>query len=504
MAAALLDVGAAPVKAKARCASAGTTPPPSATPLRAAARAAAAGSDAEGAAEQARLGPLVLALAPRASFVAAATDDGGNGGGGRSGVPFITYDDGVLDRAVVAEAESELTGAMVVEDVELRAHEAACCSRGAAAIGCAAPSVFRRRLRFRRMPDLVQSEVALRRPPLADAGRPLRDRRREIDPSRLVHKYLPAVMAGFVLVAPLLEAAAASGTPPRLLVLGGGAGALPAFVHRHFPSFHIQVVELDKVVVRLARRHFGLHEGSRLRLQIADARHFVASLVDASSAEAGGHQTRNVSGGKKSRRAHTNGHAVAPGTGRQQGMNEALHPFCSLPFHIIVLDIDAGDAHGKYGAPPEDMLSVDFLQALRAVLHPEGMLAVNVVPHSEPARIEAQERLRDVFGSVFEARVDDDINSVVYTTPICIASPRANDDLGGSFRRQLEALLPGQLIESIRPSVTVQLSVNDARKCPALSENARSLLGQVALRQTASAPAVMLAFVTAYHKSELL
>eukprot|EP00850_Spirogloea_muscicola_P005854 SM000027S09635 [mRNA] locus=s27:414270:416098:- [translate_table: standard] len=381
-------------------------------------------SEAEEAAEQARLGPLVLALAPRASFAAAAADDGGDDGGGRRGVPFITYDDGVLDRAVVAEAESELTGAMIVEDIELRAGEAACCSGGAAASGCAAPSVFRRRLRFRRMPDLVQSEVALRRPSLADAGRPLRDCRREVDPRRLVHKYLPAVMAGFVLVAPLLDTAAAGGRSPRVLVLGGGGGALPAFVHRHFPSFHIQVVELDKVVARLARRHFGLHEGSHLRVHVADARHFIASLTDASSAEAGGHHPCNVSGSKKRRRAHTNGHAVAssPSDGHAVGMNEAVQPFRSLPFYIVVLDIDAGDGCGKYGAPPEDMLSVDFLLALRAVLHPEGMLAVNIVPHSELARIEAQERLQEVFGSVFEARVDDDINSVMYTTPTCIAT----------------------------------------------------------------------------------
>lgn len=51
---------------------------------------------------------------------------------------------------------------------------------------------------------------------------------------------------------------------PRALVVGLGGGSLPMFLNRHC-SMDVQSVELDPVVVGLARRHFGFQDSARLQ-----------------------------------------------------------------------------------------------------------------------------------------------------------------------------------------------------------------------------------------------
>ena len=92
------------------------------------------------------------------------------------------------------------------------------------------------------------------------------------DPSRpdhLVSAYLHAVVLGALLAEPLESA----------LLIGLGGGGFLRFARRHFPELRLDAVELDPVVVRLARRHFAIRPGPRLAIHVADAATHLAELA---------------------------------------------------------------------------------------------------------------------------------------------------------------------------------------------------------------------------------
>jgi spermidine synthase len=65
-------------------------------------------------------------------------------------------------------------------------------------------------------------------------------------------------------------------TKPRgMLVVGLGGGTIPSFLHRRLPDLAIDVVELDPVVVEVAKSHFGFSEDATLRAHVGDGRRFV-------------------------------------------------------------------------------------------------------------------------------------------------------------------------------------------------------------------------------------
>ncbi|MET0402044.1 MAG: fused MFS/spermidine synthase [Cystobacter sp.] len=80
----------------------------------------------------------------------------------------------------------------------------------------------------------------------------------------------------------------------RVLVLGLGGGAFPRLLHRCLPRLHVDVVELNEVVVDVARRYFCVQEDERLRIQLGDAAQVMArrkplyDLILLDAFEAGG------------------------------------------------------------------------------------------------------------------------------------------------------------------------------------------------------------------------
>lgn len=274
-----------------------------------------------------RLGSLVVALAPRICFCS-----------GPPSIPFVSYTDNIVHRVIIEEAYSPLTGHMLVEDVALgedsveigEDNNSALLSKdfelpqmSNACRVCGDTNVkivWRRRLRFRRMPNLIQTEVPLiflleldpqksvpkGLPGHHESSRPrvhlcsclnrarwidtyAKDNSRgnrstdhgtqiedgilksnqifetrstnansgvlfeetlscaQVDHSQLVHKYLPPIVAGLVLVASCIESCKELGKQVKVLTLGVGGGALPTFLHRHF-GFHVQVNFSNKSV----------------------------------------------------------------------------------------------------------------------------------------------------------------------------------------------------------------------------------------------------------------
>ena len=69
----------------------------------------------------------------------------------------------------------------------------------------------------------------------------------------------------------------ASLQPKRLLVIGGGVMMLPIAVHERFDDISIDVVEIDGLLVDLARQYFNAPNGMRLRTHVADGKKFLES-----------------------------------------------------------------------------------------------------------------------------------------------------------------------------------------------------------------------------------
>ena len=68
--------------------------------------------------------------------------------------------------------------------------------------------------------------------------------------------------------------------PRRVLIVGLGGGAMVRFLTHHEPQAHIDAVEIDPAVVRLADEYFGVRSGGNVRVHTADAVTFVESTAD--------------------------------------------------------------------------------------------------------------------------------------------------------------------------------------------------------------------------------
>jgi spermidine synthase len=68
--------------------------------------------------------------------------------------------------------------------------------------------------------------------------------------------------------------------PRRVLVIGLGGGSMPSYLHTTLPEVHIDVAEIDPVVVEVAHRFFGFVEDNRLRVLVGDARDLLPAVTE--------------------------------------------------------------------------------------------------------------------------------------------------------------------------------------------------------------------------------
>ena len=61
----------------------------------------------------------------------------------------------------------------------------------------------------------------------------------------------------------------------NVLIVGGGGGVVPMIFRNSYPRLSIDVVEIDPVVVGMAKRWFGLRLDERLRMHVQDGRMFI-------------------------------------------------------------------------------------------------------------------------------------------------------------------------------------------------------------------------------------
>ncbi len=169
------------------------------------------------------------------------------------------------------------------------------------------------------------------------------------DPDKLVFEYT-RLMATALLVKP---------DPSAILIVGLGGGTLPIALHKLLPQAVIDTVELDPAVVRVAQKYFGYEAGPRQRVFVEDGREFIE-------------------------RAHREG--------RQ--------------YDIVMLD-----AFDEDYIPPH-LLTVEFLQHVRGILAPDGLVVANSFAQSRMYERESA-TYGAVYGEFFNLRAGLEGNRVI-------------------------------------------------------------------------------------------
>jgi spermidine synthase len=85
------------------------------------------------------------------------------------------------------------------------------------------------------------------------------------DPPHVVHEYVRFMTVG------LLFAKSA----PRALMVGLGGGSLVRTLLPHEPGMHLDVVELNPIVVDVAKKFFAIEPSDRLTIHVGDGREFI-------------------------------------------------------------------------------------------------------------------------------------------------------------------------------------------------------------------------------------
>ncbi|KAL4578447.1 hypothetical protein LXL04_014570 [Taraxacum kok-saghyz] len=321
------------------------------------------------------LSPLVRQLAP------SKIDDGAQ-------IPFMAASDGIKERKVVHQVTSPLTGPIVVDDVIYEKLDGQLSQ-----LSFSKDPVFRR-LTFERSEGLIQSEALLidqnnvhetenkksnskskkkgtqksngSHVSLIDDG----NDNVNVSHDYLASSYHSGIISGFMLISSYLERMASSGTSVRAVVIGLGAGLLPMFLHECIPLLKVEAVELDPVVVELARVYFGFTEDQRLKVHVTDGIKFVEDI-----------KTEN------------------------EGINK---------LDILIVDVDSPDSSSGMTCPAADFIQESFLSTVKNSLSNEGLFVINLVSRSPAVKEMVVSRMKVVFGKLFCLELEEDVNEVIF------------------------------------------------------------------------------------------
>jgi len=172
------------------------------------------------------------------------------------------------------------------------------------------------------------------------------------DPNRLELRYTRVMPV----------ALAAVKKPKRILIVGLGGGSIPNFLHMHYPDTHIDVVDIDPVVVEVAKKYFGFREDKTLRVHVADGRAFIEK--------------------------------------------------CKRQYNIIFLD--------AYGAEdiPYPLATREFLQVVRKAVTPKGVVVTNLMDRFSNRLYDSMVRTYiDVFDEVHVVDIRNSGNVIVLALP---------------------------------------------------------------------------------------
>ncbi|KAJ6754602.1 EEF1A LYSINE AND N-TERMINAL METHYLTRANSFERASE [Salix purpurea] len=350
------------------------------------------------------LSPLVKQLAP-------GKDDNS------AQIPFMMAGDGIKERKTVHKVISSLTGSIIVEDVVYE--------NVADDVSRPFPSsdlVFRR-LVFQRAEGLVQSEALLTRD---ESSHKIVEEKKKTSSSKskkkgsqkrnnasskqlkVYHDYMASsyhmgIISGFTLMSSYLESVESTGKTVNAVIIGLGAGLLPMFLHGCMPSLQIEVVELDAVVLSLARDYFGFAEDERLKVHIADGIKFVREVKHFAVADGlpAIHEIEDASGSTKPSPDESCSVSYTEARGRPR-------------VDILIIDVDSSDSSSGMACPAADFVEESFLLTVKDALSEQGLFIVNLVSRSPAVKDMIISRMKAVFNHLFSLQLEEDINMVLF------------------------------------------------------------------------------------------
>jgi spermidine synthase len=165
--------------------------------------------------------------------------------------------------------------------------------------------------------------------------------------------------------------------PKRILFIGLGGGTIPMAIHHYFPDVPIDNVDIDPDVVNVARKYFGFKEDERMKVYVRDgrvqARRFVRD---------------------------------------------------KMKYDIIFVDAFRG------GYIPYHLTTKEFMEMLRSLLTPEGIVVSNLRPGFESYHYH-----RRTFDAVFRNQYSYGSGSNVAVIVDTLDKPRTAEEVRATARR---------------------------------------------------------------------
>ncbi len=224
------------------------------------------------------------------------------------------------------------------------------------------------------------------------------------DPMRMVFNYTRMMMAA-VLINP---------EPRSILIVGLGGGTLPTAFNDMYPDAEITSVEIDPAVAKVARKYFDFKETDNNKVVIKDARL---------------HIKRQALKNKK--------------------------------YDLVILDAFGSDYI------PEHLTTVEFLQEVKQVLSPQGVLASNTFSSSKYYHHESS-TYAEVFGKFFVMQTNAGSNRVILYSE--------NDALLNIDNIQNNVQRLGKTLDKY--DVDAELMLRSINTLPMWNESARPLTDQ--------------------------
>ncbi|XP_078175311.1 uncharacterized protein LOC144568794 isoform X1 [Carex rostrata] len=337
--------------------------------------------------------PLLLALSPKSAF----------DHGYIPQVPFLSFEDDAFHILPAEVLEGPSVGEMILEDVVIQQFNS--CE-------------IRRRLRFKRMPYLIQTQVRLI-PDLvvsscstSDLLAVLKSRSFQVELGSLVQPYLSPMVAGLSLITNVVDEKVACEIMPSCLCVGVGGGALLMCLRTRL-GFDVHGLETDSFVLEVAKKHFGLVGDVFLHISIGDGIKTIERYA------------------------------------REKGSGNTSLEEPPSSYDAIMVDLDSGDVISGVSAPPLEFIEKDILLAVKSILCKNGVLVMNVIPPLDSGSFYRHlvGVLSDVLVELYKIDVEENENFVIVATRSEVQTlPRES---GNQFLRKLEEVIGQQLISCI-------------------------------------------------------